>query len=178
MSFKRVSAGANLPEEMNVIIEIPANSDPVKYEVDKETGTLFVDRFMTTCMHYPCNYGYIPQTLSQDGDPLDVLVIAPFPLMSGSVIRCRPIGMLDMQDEAGFDSKLIAVPVSDLTSLYDAIQTPEDLSPVLLHSIQHFFAHYKDLEPNRWVKIKGWLGSEAAKKEIEKSIERYHQSSL
>jgi len=177
MSFNKVKAGEDLPHEINVVIEIPANSDPVKYEVDKATGTLFVDRFMTTCMHYPCNYGYIPQTLAEDNDPVDVLVICPFPLISGSVIRCRPVGMLDMVDEAGEDSKLIAVPIETVSPLYADIHKPEDLSPPLLHSIQHFFQHYKDLEPGKWVEVKGWTGPKEAKSFVLTSIDRYKEYS-
>lgn len=173
MGLRQLGPGDKAPEEINVIIEIPSNSDPVKYEVEKESGLLFVDRFMTTCMHYPCNYGYVPKTLSADNDPVDVLVDCPFPLISGSVVRCRPIGILDMVDEQGPDSKIIAVPVAELSSLYDNIQAPEDLSPALLHSIQHFFTHYKDLEPGKWVKINGWGDAKAAKQEIVQSIKQY-----
>ncbi len=127
MNLDRVNSGHDIPNDFNVIIEIPMHADPIKYEVDKETGTMFVDRFMSTAMHYPCNYGYIPHTLSDDGDPVDVLVISPIPLITGVVVRCRPLGVLKMTDEAGEDTKLLAVPISKLCSLYDVIESYEDL---------------------------------------------------
>jgi len=173
MSLDKVTPGANAPEQFNVIIEIPMNADPVKYEVDKETGALFVDRFMSTAMHYPCNYGYIPQTLSDDGDPVDVLVITPFPLFPGVVVPCRPIGVLKMDDEAGGDAKLLAVPIDKILPIYKHWQKPEELNELRLKTIQHFFEHYKDLEPGKWVKVKGWEGPEAAKEEIRSSIAAY-----
>jgi inorganic pyrophosphatase len=173
MGLMRVSPGDNLPEQINVIIEIPAYSDPVKYEVDKNTGAMFVDRFMSVAMHYPCNYGYIPQTLSEDGDPVDVLVVTPFPLLTGAVIRCRVIGMLKMADEAGNDTKLLAVPADKLSTHYRHVKSPDDLPSHLIATITHFFEHYKDLEPNKWVKIEGWEGAEAAKVEVMASIARY-----
>jgi inorganic pyrophosphatase len=173
MNLDRVTSGKDVPHDINVIIEIPSHSDPVKYEVDKETGAMFVDRFMNTAMHYPCNYGYIPHTLSEDGDPVDVLVVTPVPLISGSVIRCRPIGMLRMTDEAGPDAKLLAVPVDKLCSLYRQVQKAEDMPPLLIAQIAHFFEHYKDLEPNKWVKVEGWVDSNAAKAEILAGVERY-----
>jgi inorganic pyrophosphatase len=173
MNLDRVTSGRALPDDFNVIIEIPMHGDPIKYEVDKETGAMFVDRFMSTAMHYPCNYGYIPHTLSEDGDPVDVLVITPVPLITGVVVRCRPVGMLKMTDEAGVDAKLIAVPVDKLCSLYRSIKKPEDLSPMLLNQISHFFEHYKDLEPNKWVKVEGWVGPDEAGAEIMTGVERY-----
>lgn len=173
MSLNAVPAGNNLPEEINVIIEIPAHADPVKYEVDKESGAMFVDRFMATCMHYPTNYGYVPYTLSEDGDPVDVLVITPFPLIPGSVIRCRPVGVLNMTDESGSDAKILAVPADKLSQIYRGITELEQVPELLRKQIEHFFEHYKDLEPNKWVKIDGWEGSEAAKAEITSSVERY-----
>ncbi len=176
MNLDRVTTGDRVPDEVNVIIEIPSRSDPVKYEVDKETGAMMVDRFMSTAMYYPCNYGYVPHTLSEDGDPVDILVITPVPLISGSVIRCRPVGMLKMADEAGNDVKVLAVPGKGLTAEYNTVKTTEDLPAVLLAQIAHFFQHYKDLEPNKWVKIEGWTGPEDARKEILASIERYKQS--
>lgn len=176
MSLDRVPAGSKLPDEFNVIVEIPMNADPVKYEVDKESGAVFVDRFMLTAMHYPCNYGYIPQTISDDGDPVDVLVMAPFPIQVGAVIRCRAIGVLQMDDEAGGDAKLLALPVDKLYPPYRHIQTPEDLPAEELARIQHFFEHYKDLEKGKWVKVKGWEGVDAARKEIEASAKRYTDS--
>jgi inorganic pyrophosphatase len=173
MNIDRVPAGRKLPNDINVVIEIPAHSDPIKYEVDKETGALFVDRFVSTAMHYPANYGYIPRTLADDGDPMDVIVITPFPLHHGVVVRCRPVGMLSVTDEEGEDTKLLAVPIDKLTAMYRGIETPRDLPQELLARIQHFFAHYKDLEPGKWVKVEGWLGPEEAKKEIMESIRRY-----
>lgn len=168
-----VTAGANAPEQVNVIIEIPAHSEPVKYEVDKTTGVMFVDRFMSTSMRYPCDYGYIPNTLSNDGDPLDVLVISPLPLISGSAITVRPIGMLSMTDEAGEDMKIIAVPIDKLSPLYKDIKKPEDLGRFVLDRIAHFFQHYKDLEPNKWVKIEGWQDAAKAKQEISAGLQRF-----
>ncbi len=176
MSLDRVPAGENLPEEFNVIIEIPMNADPVKYEVDKASGTVMVDRFMLTAMHYPCNYGYIPQTISDDGDPVDVLVIAPFPIQVGAVIRCRALGVMQMEDEAGGDAKLLARPVDKLYPPYRGILTAGDLPAEELTRIQHFFEHYKDLESGKWVKVSGWDGLDAAKREIMDSAARYQQA--
>ncbi|BDX08157.1 inorganic diphosphatase [Planctobacterium marinum] len=176
MSLNSVPTGKNSPEEVNVIIEIPAHSDPVKYEVDKESGAIFVDRFMATPMHYPTNYGYVPHTLSDDGDPVDVLVITPFPLLAGSVITCRPVGVLKMTDESGEDAKVLAVPKDKLSTLYRGITEYTQVSEPLLKQIEHFFAHYKDLEPNKWVKIEGWADAAAAKKEIVDSVERYNNT--
>ena len=173
MNLDRVTSGRDLPKDFNVIIEIPMHADPVKYEVDKETGALFVDRFMMTAMRYPCNYGYIPHTLSEDGDPADVLVIAPFPVNVGAVIRCRPIGVLNMTDEGGGDAKLLAVPVDSVLPMYKRWQTPDDLQPELLAQIRHFFEHYKDLEPGKWVRVTGWLGPDEARAEIMASVARY-----
>ena len=173
MSLDRVEAGRDLGNDFNVIIEIPMHSDPIKYEVDKETGALFVDRFVSTAMHYPCNYGYIPQTLADDGDPVDVLVITPYALMPGVVVRCRTIGMLKMTDEAGGDTKLLAVPIDKLTPIYRSIETARDLPEALLAQITHFFAHYKDLEPGKWVKVEGWASPEEARQEIKLCVKRY-----
>ncbi|MFP4154078.1 MAG: inorganic diphosphatase [Halothiobacillaceae bacterium] len=173
MNLDMIPAGKDAPADVNAVIEIPAQGAPVKYEVDKDSGALLVDRFMATAMFYPCNYGFIPHTLSDDGDPVDVLVVTPEPLMPGSVIRCRPVGMLKMTDEAGVDAKLIAVPHGKLTPLYDHVQSPEDLPPLLLDQIRHFFEQYKALEPGKWVKVEGWEGVEAAHAEIEDSIGRY-----
>jgi len=174
--FTKVKAGKDIPNDINVIIEIPAHSEPVKYEVDKETGILFVDRFMASTMRYPCDYGYIPNTLADDGDPVDVLVISPLPLLSSSVIQVRPIGLLRMTDESGLDAKILAVPINKLTKIYQDIQKPEDLFPLILEQITHFFKHYKDLEEDKWVKIEGWEGPESAKKEILQGVERYKDS--
>lgn len=175
MIYSEVSPGKDVPKTINVVIEIPAHSDPVKYEVDKSTGHLVVDRFMSAAMHYPCNYGYMPQTLSEDGDPVDVLVVTPHPLISGCIIECRPVGMLQMEDEKGIDNKLLAVPQDDLCVQYRHIQSHEDLPEILLKSISHFFEHYKDLEPGKWVKIKDWMGLDAVNEEISESIKRYIQ---
>ncbi len=173
MNLDRVDAGKDVPNNINVIIEIPAHSDPVKYEVDKETGAMFVDRFMNTAMHYPCNYGYVPKTLSKDGDPVDVLVVTPIPLLSGSVIRCRPVGMLSMTDESGEDAKILAVPIDKLSPLYRKVTEFRDLPELLLQQISHFFEHYKDLEPGKWVKIEGWESAEKAKEEILFGVKNY-----
>ncbi len=173
MILDRVDAGRDIPDDLNVIIEIPANADPVKYEVDKKTGALFVDRFLGTAMHYPCNYGYIPNTLCEDGDPLDVLVVTPFPLVNGCVVRCRPLGVLNMSDEKGEDAKLVAVPIRKQCPLYDKIESIHDLPKSLLDQIAHFFGHYKDLEPGKWVKVGEWGGLEEADAEIRASVERY-----
>ncbi|WP_069471354.1 inorganic diphosphatase [Candidatus Marithrix sp. Canyon 246] len=175
MNLDRVSSGENVPDNINVIIEIPSHSDPVKYEVDKDTGAMFVDRFMNTAMYYPCNYGYIPHTLSEDGDPADVLVVTPIPLISGSVIRCRPVGVLNMTDESGGDAKILAVPITKLCGLYKNTNSINDLPEMLLKQISHFFEHYKDLEDNKWVKIDGWADVDAAKQEINDSVKRFNQ---
>jgi inorganic pyrophosphatase len=172
MSLKFVPIGEKYPEEFNVVIEIPMNSDPIKYEIDKETGVLMVDRFMGTAMYYPCNYGYIPQTLGDDGDALDALVYTPFPLMAGSAVRCRALGVLQMEDEAGLDAKLLTIPVPKLLPSHAHIQKPADLGDLFLRQIQHFFEHYKDLESGKWVKVTGWADADAAKKEILKSIKK------
>jgi inorganic pyrophosphatase len=174
MSLDNVTPGKNAPEAFNVVIEIPMNADPIKYEVDKETGAIFVDRFMSTAMHYPTNYGYVPQTLSGDGDPVDVLVITPVPLIPGVVVTCRAIGILMMEDEAGVDGKVLAVPVDKILPIYTHWQKPEDLNPMRLNTIQHFFEHYKDLEPGKWVKILGWEGKDSALKEITDGIAAYN----
>ncbi|GGX29995.1 inorganic diphosphatase [Undibacterium squillarum] len=173
MSLNNVPAGRDVPNDFNVIIEIPMNSDPIKYEVDKESGAIFVDRFMGTAMHYPCNYGYVPQTIAGDGDPVDVLVITPFPLLPGVVVRCRAVGMLRMTDEGGSDAKVLAVPVDKLLPIYSNIQKPEDLNELTLRQIQHFFEHYKDLEKGKWVKVEGWTGAEEAKQEILDGVKNF-----
>ena len=166
MSFDLVSAGKDVPNDINVIIEIPAQADPIKFEVDKDSGAVFVDRFMGTSMRYPLDYGYVPHTLAGDGDPVDVLVVTPFPLLPGVVVRCRPVGVLKMEDESGMDAKVIAVPVSKLTPLYDKVQGVEDLPELLMQQTVHFFEHYKDLEAGKWVKVIGWGDIEEARQEI------------
>jgi inorganic pyrophosphatase len=173
MSLNNVNAGRDVPNDFNVIIEIPMNADPVKYEVDKESGAIFVDRFMGTAMHYPCNYGYVPNTIADDGDPCDVLVITPFALIPGVVVRCRALGVLKMTDEAGGDSKVLAVPVEKLLPLYSNIKTVEDVPELTLRQIQHFFEHYKDLEKGKWVKVEGWEGPDGAKQEILNGVKAY-----
>lgn len=176
MAFDRVGPGNQVPEDVNVIIEIPQNGEPVKYEVDKKTGAIFVDRFLGTPMRYPCNYGYIPGTLSGDGDPADVLVVTPLPLIPGSVVRCRPVGLLQMEDDGGPDSKILAVPIDKLTRRYREVNTFRDLPSELLDRIAHFFDHYKDLEPGKWVNIKGWADAQSAKREVLESVERYEST--
>ena len=176
MSLDLVPAGKNLPEDINVIIEIPLNGDPIKYEVDKDSGAIFVDRMLGTAMHYPCNYGYVPHTLCGDGDPVDVLVIMPLALIPGSVIRCRPIGVLKMTDESGEDAKIIAVPVEKVTKLYRGIDSVRQLPEITLNQISHFFEHYKDLEEGKWVKIEGWDGPVTAREEIMDSVKRYNEA--
>jgi inorganic pyrophosphatase len=173
MSLSNVTPGKKVPDAFNVIIEIPMNSDPIKYEVDKESGAIFVDRFIGTAMHYPTNYGYVPQTIAGDGDPVDVLVITPFPLPAGVVIPCRAIGILKMEDEGGQDGKVLAVPTDKILPIYKHLQKPEDLPELTLRQISHFFEHYKDLEAGKWVKVMGWDGVDAARKEITDGIANY-----
>ncbi|ELR63218.1 Inorganic pyrophosphatase [Photobacterium marinum] len=172
MSLNQVPAGKDIPEDIYVVIEIPANADPIKYEIDKDTGAVFVDRFMATPMFYPCNYGYVNHTLSLDGDPVDVLVPTPYPLVPGSVIRCRPVGVLKMSDESGEDAKVVAVPHSKLSKEYDHIQDVGDLPDLLKAQITHFFERYKELEAGKWVKVEGWENAAAAKEEILTSYKR------
>lgn len=176
MSLNQVPAGKALPEDIYVIIEIPANADPIKYEVDKDSGAIFVDRFMSTPMFYPANYGYVNQTLSLDGDPVDVLVPTPYPLQPGAVIRCRPVGVLKMTDESGEDAKVVAVPHSKLSKEYDHIQDVNDLPELLKAQITHFFEHYKELEAGKWVKVDGWGDKAEALAEITSSAERYQEA--
>ncbi|MBO4329119.1 MAG: inorganic diphosphatase [Rhodocyclaceae bacterium] len=166
MSYNSITSGKDVPNDINVVIEISAQGEPIKFEVDKDSGAIFVDRFMGTTMRYPMNYGYVPQTIAGDGDPVDVLVVTPFPLPPGVVIRCRPVGVLKMEDESGMDAKVIAVPVAKLTPLYENVSSTDDLPPLLLKQTEHFFEHYKDLEPGKWVKILGWGTLEEACQEI------------
>lgn len=176
MGYASISPGKNPPEEINVVIEIVAGSNSVKYEVDKETDTLVVDRFMNVAMHYPANYGFVPQTLYDDGDPVDVLVLTPYPIVPGVVIKCRPVAVLGTEDESGLDAKVLAVPTDKVsTDYYSDVKDLEDIDARLRDKIQHFFEHYKDLEKNKWVKVTGWEGAAAAKKEIMKSIEAYNK---
>ena len=176
MALDLVPTGKDVPNEVNVIIEIPKDAEPVKYEVDKATGAIFVDRILSTPMRYPCNYGYIPHTLCGDGDPADVLVILPLPLVPGSVIRCRPVGVLRMQDEAGSDEKLVAVPIDKVFSGYAHIEDIGQVSQHWLDRIGHFFEHYKDLEKGKWVKLDGWGGAAEAKDIIRESVTRFNDA--
>ncbi len=173
MGLDHVATGKNPPDEINVIIEIPKDSEPVKYEVDKESGAIFVDRILSTPMRYPCNYGYVPKTLGGDGDPVDVLVVLPLPLIPGSVIRCRPVGVLKMTDEAGSDEKLLAVPANKIFNGYSHIEDIGQVSPHWLERIGHFFEHYKDLEKGKWVKIDRWGDATEAKQIIAEGIASY-----
>ena len=173
MSYNSIPAGKDLPNDVYVVIEIPANHAPIKYEIDKDMDALMVDRFMATPMFYPANYGYIPHTLADDGDPLDVLVITPYPVAPGSVIRARPVAVLNMEDEAGEDAKLLAVPHQKLTQLYNDVNDINDVPELLRAQIGHFFENYKDLEKGKWVKVKGWGNAEDARQMIIKSAEAY-----
>ncbi len=170
MDMNKITAGENPPFDINVIIEVPLGGEPIKYELDKASGAMFVDRFLYTAMRYPCNYGFIPHTLSDDGDPTDVLVVGNRALMPGCVVRARPVGVLMMEDEAGIDEKIVAVPHPKLTQYYNNIQSYTDLPQVLQDRIPHFFEHYKDLEPDKWVKILGWENAEKAAQLIESGI--------
>jgi inorganic pyrophosphatase len=174
MGLDLVSAGRDVPNEINVVIEIPKDAEPIKYEVDKATGAIFVDRVLSTPMRYPCNYGYVPNTLCGDGDPVDVLVVIPMPLIPGSVIRCRPVGMLGMTDEAGADTKIVAAPIDKVFAGYSHIKDINDVAQHWRDRIGHFFEHYKDLEKGKWVKIDGWHDAAAARQEILDSVARYN----
>ena len=176
MGLDLVSSGKDVPNEINVVIEIPKDAEPVKYEVDKASGAIFVDRVLSTPMRYPCNYGYVPNTLCGDGDPVDVLVVIPLPLIPGAVIRCRPVGMLGMTDEAGADTKIIAVPIDKVFAGYAHIKDIGNVPQHWLDRIAHFFAHYKDLEKGKWVKVDGWHDGAAAKQEILDCVARYQAS--
>ncbi|MGH8599527.1 MAG: inorganic diphosphatase [Burkholderiales bacterium] len=171
-----VPAGRDVPDDINVVIEIPKDADPVKYEVDKASGAIFVDRVLSTPMRYPCNYGYVPNTLSGDGDPVDALVLLPLPLTPGAVIRCRPVGLLNMDDEAGVDTKLIVAPGEQVFAGYAHIRDVSDVPQHWRDRIAHFFQHYKDLETGKWVKVSGWGDATAAREEIRTSVERYRHA--
>ena len=172
MRIDAIAIGNNTPEDVNVIIEVPVGGQPIKYEMDKEAGTLVVDRFLYTPMTYPGNYGFVPHTLSLDGDPVDVMVVGNRPLVPGSVVRARPVGVLLMTDDKGPDEKILAVPHPKLTGYYDKISTYHDLPQTLCDKIQHFFEHYKDLEPGKWVKLLGWGDVDEARRLITEAIER------
>jgi len=176
MNIDNISIGSNVPEIVNVIIEIPAESSPVKYEIEKESGALIVDRFMSAPIYYPANYGFIPHTLADDGDAMDVLVVTPTPLVHKCVIPARPVGVLNMTDEAGEDAKIVAVPAHGLHSESNHLQSYKDLPPLLIEQIEHFFEYYKVLDKDKWVKISGWDDATAAKKAIEESIKMYNDA--
>jgi inorganic pyrophosphatase len=172
MDLSKISSGRNPPKEVHALIEIPFGGVPVKYEMDKPSGTLFVDRFLHTAMYYPGNYGFIPHTLSEDGDPIDILVIAPVPVVPGAVVRCRPVGALVMKDQAGPDEKILAVPIDALFPFYAGIQSYTDLPPILCDQIAHFFRHYKDLEKGKWTTIGEWVDPPTAERLIMEAIAR------
>ena len=172
MIIKNIPIGEDPPWDINVIIEVPFGREPVKYEMDKESGALYVDRVMHTSMRYPCNYGFIPHTLSEDGDPIDILVASPVEFLSGCIVRCRPVGVLNMVDEKGTDEKILAVPVDALNPYYKEVKQYSDLPKMLLNQISHFFAHYKDLESGKWVELEGWESAEHAAELIVQSIKR------
>jgi inorganic pyrophosphatase len=174
MRLDKLPTGLNPPHDIYVLVEIPANGPGLKLELDKDSGALLLDRFLATPMHYPCNYGFIPHTLSPDGDPLDALVVSPIPLIPGIVVRCRPIGILETEDDAGIDAKVLCVPVTQLSRDFDGVRQQSDLPAPLIEQIEHFFAHYKDLEPGKWMRVKGWRDAHAASAEIVASMERYN----
>ncbi len=175
MNFDQISAGKNVPEEVNAVIEVPTYGAPVKYELDSSSGALKVDRFMGTAMHYPCNYGFIPHTLADDEDPLDILVLTHVPLMSSVIIPCRPVGVLQMEDESGGDAKILAVPADKLTPLYREVRDISDLPKPVIDEIAHFFEQYKALEPGKWAKVDKWCDAATAREEIAASVERYNR---
>lgn len=177
MNYDALAPGANPPYDINVIIEVPMNADPIKYEIDKETNALMVDRFMHTSMAYPCNYGFIPHTLSDDGDPLDVLLHCPFPLLPNCVVKARPIGVLLMEDEKGTDEKILAVPARELTNEFDNVRSSADIPKAIIRKIAHFFEHYKDLEDEKWVRIIGWHDEVVAREIIRDALD-FHQQKI
>ena len=173
MRLEAIPAGNNAPDDINVIIEVPVGGEPIKYEMDKASGALFVDRYLYTSMRYPGNYGFVPNTLSDDGDPVDVIVASTRAITPGAVMNCRPIGVLMMSDEAGGDEKIVAVPSHKLTRRYDSVTNYSDLPQITLDQIKHFFEHYKDLETDKWVKIDGWGDADEAKRLILEAMDRY-----
>ncbi|MFC1658938.1 inorganic diphosphatase [Pseudomonadota bacterium] len=177
MALDKISMGSNPPEEVNVIIEVPMNSDPVKYEIDKKSGILFVDRFISTPMYYPCNYGFIPNTLSDDGDPVDVLVVSEFKVQAGAIIPAKPVGVFIMEDEKGMDEKIIAVPTEDMNSEYSGLNELKEIPIVVLNRIKHFFERYKDLEKGKWVKVKHFEGRKEALQIIQEAVARAKMAS-
>lgn len=170
MRIEAIPAGVNPPEDVNVIIEVPVGGEPIKYEMDKASGALVVDRYLYTSMRYPGNYGFIPHSLSDDGDPIDVLIASTRAITPGAVVNCRPIGALIMKDEAGGDEKIIAVPSTKLTRRYESVENASDLPRITIEQIEHFFAHYKDLETNKWVEVERWIDAEEAKALIKKNL--------
>lgn len=172
MDLSKIISGQNPPDDINVIVEVPLGGDPIKYEIDKASGAMFVDRYLYTEMRYPCNYGFVPHTLSLDGDPIDVMVVGNRPLVPGCVVRARPVGVLMMTDDKGPDEKILAVPHPQLTSYYDKIATYHDLPNILVDKITHFFTHYKDLEKGKWSNVEGWAGIEKARELIAQSVVR------
>lgn len=172
MRIEAIPIGNTPPHDVNVIIEVPIGGEPIKYEIEKGSGALFVDRFLYTPMRYPGNYGFVPHTLSADGDPIDVVVCNSRPIVPGAVMNCRVVGALVMEDDGGGDEKLVAVPSQKLTSRYDHVQNYTDLPAILIQQVEHFFTHYKDLEPNKWVKIERWAGVDEAKDMVREAIER------
>ncbi len=177
MDINKVPPGENPPDEINVLIEIAMRSDPLKYEFDKHSGFIFVDRMLSAAMHYPCNYGFIPNTKGRDGDPVDVLVISDLSIFPGAIIRCRPVGVLMMEDEAGGDEKIISVPMEKIAPHLAHIQEVTDIQDIEIQKIRHFFEHYKDLEPQKWVRTSGIEGSDSAKNMIQEGIDRYNVDS-
>ena len=176
MDISKISSGENPPSDLNAIIEVPLGGEPIKYEIDKKSGAMFVDRYLYTSMRYPVNYGFVPHTLSLDGDPIDVMVIGQRALFPGSVVRCRPVGVLMMEDDGGKDEKILAVPHQKLTRFYDKVKEKEDLPDIMLERITHFFEHYKDLEPNKWVKVEGWHDRDKAEELIMEAVKRHADS--
>lgn len=172
MDISKLPPGRNPPDEINVLIEVPLRSDPIKYEYDKDNGFIFVDRYLYTTMFYPCNYGFIPNTLSLDGDPVDVMVVGRMPVVPGAILRSRPIGVLKMEDEAGLDEKILAVPIDKITQVHRNTHSYRDIPDIDLRRITHFFEHYKDLEPDKWVKVLGWADADEARQIIMEGIER------
>jgi inorganic pyrophosphatase len=171
MDLSKIAVGRNPPWDINVVIEVPLGGEPVKYELDKDSGAMFVDRFLHTAMRYPCNYGFIPHTLAADGDPVDVLVAGRVPVVPGAIVRARPIGVLIMEDEAGLDEKVLAVPVDDLHPYYAHVTSYRELPKILLDQIAHFFQHYKDLEPDKWVKIQRWGEADEACRVVQSCVQ-------
>ncbi len=172
MDIKRIPIGDNPPEEVNVIVEVPLRSDPIKYEFEKDSGAIFVDRFLYTSMFYPCNYGFVPHTLSDDGDPVDVMVIGRMPVQPGAVLPARVIGVLELEDESGGDEKILAVPAPKITPLYEKVSSWQDIPEIDLERLKHFFEHYKDLEPNKWTRVGNWRDPQIAHQMIAQAIER------